>query len=203
MLNECLLISCLCGHLNVAHWLLCNTLADFKYEDILGSTPLTIACNQGHWNIVKCFVNTKHLDLSQSNTWAYLLAIADRKIPVYSISFIIESSTLEQRNAALIDCCEKGVLNVADLLVSKAGADVNCRIYASGKTTLSVACNNRHWHIVKYIISTPTFDPSKHEIDYILFEAILCSGSTEEFKYLSAFVTEWELDCLLYEACKF
>ena len=202
ILSECLLTSCLCGHVNVVHWLLCNTLADFKYEDILGFTPFTIACNQGHWDIVKCFVDTKRLDLSQANTWVYLLATAGRNIPEIAIYYIIQFSSVEQRNAALINSCEEGNLNVAELLVSKAGADINCRKYSWGMSTLRAACSNRNWHIVNYLISTPTFDPTKHEIDDILFDA-LCFSSIEGFKYLAVFVTESVLNELLYDACKF
>ena len=202
LLNECLLTSCLYGHVSCVQWLLSSTSADYQYEDKEGQKPLTAACNQGHWDVVKYFVETKLLNLSQSETWAYLLSLAGKSIPEISICVLIEFSSLEQRNAALIDACDKGSLSVAELLVVKAGADVNCQKYSWGYTTLTAACHAHQLHMVNFIVNTPTFDHSKHDLYEILFDAMTHS-STGEFGYLAPFVTELQLNNLLYDASKF
>ena len=200
-LNECLLRSCFSGHINIVHWLLCNTQADYNCKDILGCTSLTISCNQGNWDIVKYFIDTKRLDLFKSSTWSNILSMVGQNILEISVRYIIEFSSLEQRNTALVDSCEKGDLNVTKLLVSKAGADVNFQKYLCGESTLSIACTYNKWHIVRYLISSPYFVPTKHDIDNILHNA-LRFGSAKEFKYLAVFVSESILSSLLFDACK-
>ena len=199
VINDCLLMSCHCGHVNLVCWLLCNTSADHKYTDNQGCTPFITACCQGHWDVVKYFVDTERINLSQSDTWVYLIANAGKHIPEISVSVLIEFSSLEQRKAALFDSCEKGHLNVVELLVVRAGVDVNCKKFSWGHTTLTAACGAGQWNIVDYIINTDSFDSTKHDMYEILLNATR-GDSTEEFKHLSKFATDLELNILLQNA---
>ena len=199
IINDCLIMSSHCGHVSLVHWILCNTSADYKYIDNQGCTPFIAACCQGQWDVVKYFVETIRINLSQSDSWVYLIAIAGKHIPEISVSVLIEFSSLEQRKAALFDSCEKGHLNVVELLVARAGVDVNCNKFSWGHTTLTAACGARQWNIVDYIINTESFDSSKHDIFEILLDATF-DDSIEEFKYLSKFVADFELNMLLYDA---
>ena len=199
IINDCLIMSSHCGHVSIVHWLLCNTSADYTYIDKQGCTPFIAACCQGHWDVVKYFVNTERINLSQSDTWMYLVANAGKHIPEISVSVLIEFSSLEQRKAALFDSCEKGHLNVVELLVVRAGVDVNCKKFSWGHTTLTAACGAGQWNIVDYIINTDSFDSTKHDMFEILLDATH-DNSTEEFKHLSKFVSDFELNLLLYDA---
>ena len=201
LVNMCLITSCLFGHLNLVRWLLDNTQAYYHYKDNFGNTSFTAACKQGHWDVVKYFIEVGFLDLSDSDTWANLLAVAGKEIPEVSISVIMEFSAMDQRNESLVQACRNGQLKLVELLVFKGGANVNIED-DWGYTPLTAAIEACNWDIVSYLVKTPTFVPDKHDISQILTEAVN-NDSTEEFERLAAFVKTSELNDFLYDACKY
>ena len=203
LLNECLLTSSLFGQVSVVQWLLKNTRASFQFADELGFTPLTAACNQGHWNVLNCFIEARCLDLSNSDTWAYMLSlIASKTIPEVSVRAAVNLCTSEQRNEALMHACMIGSAKLTEWLITETQADVNFMNNSCCDTPVTVACKACHWHIVSYLVNTPLFDPSNHGLAIILAEAA-SRDSTEEFDILALFVDEADLNDILYDASKY
>ena len=65
VLNESLLKACECNNLVIVKWLLENTTADINFSII--STPLTIACYHGHFEMVKYLVGRNNIDVNKTD----------------------------------------------------------------------------------------------------------------------------------------
>ena len=172
------------GSFNAVKWLLANTRASVNYDcsvsrssttffDLLFNvvdTPVTIACAQKHWNVVRLLVQHPRFDASHHDV-DKLLEKAVREEEIEGVRLLSVYCDQEDIDNALLASCLFDHLDICQWLVQHANADVNCRMDWTGDTPLIVACQEDNWNIVRFLVNCPQIDRDQHEICAYIFEA--------------------------------
>lgn len=117
-----LLTACTEGNVKVVKELIACHQALVNEQNEKGATPLFLACQYGHLEIVQLLIDNKaEIELAKHNGSTPLLA-----------------------------ACYNGHLSTAELLIHH-GAAVN-HMNNEGWSPLIYACNNRHWHLVELLL---------------------------------------------------
>ena len=134
-------------------------------------TSVSIACRRRHWEIVNCLIRSPTFDGNKHSCWRLLLAalLAEREEKVNI--FAQYCGDKEKINDALVIACKIGNLNIAQWLVVEREADVNKHSELHDeKTCLTVACEEWHWGIVKFLVQQPHIDRKEHKLCEYIFE---------------------------------
>ena len=189
-------------HLTVVRWLVEQAGADVNYvHNSQGDTPVVVACKVHQWAVVNYLVNTKTFNSSEHDFSGILIDITSNGCIDHFIllaPFADESDI----NDVLLVACEHGKLEIVSWLLTNTNADVNYFIehydrssvdstsdtdsdssFASDvlepwsqcyrHSAVSVACKGGHWNVVQYLIQSPKFDATGHEVKRLLLAAAL------------------------------
>ncbi len=135
--NNCLVLACKHGHLNIVEWTF--------FVDVICSfeQPIRIACGCGHLPVVKYLV-TETTSSHTKNFYALPQACAHGRLDV--VKYLVSVGARINENS-IFGACQNGHLNVVEYLFSFGIDDWKIRLDA-----LSWACKKNHMHIVKYLV---------------------------------------------------
>lgn len=154
-INEKLFVACRNGNLAEAKEAIYFG-ADLKAIDSINYTPLMLACNGGHLEIVKYLVLTKGVDVNQKNEGngsALMLAVLKNHEGIVEVLLGAGAQVNIQNksgNTPVFAAAYNGYDRILVLLI-KYGADVNLRNYI-GTTPIIEAVNRKNIVIVDILI---------------------------------------------------
>ena len=99
-----------------------------------GGTPLYVACQIGHLDVVRMLLSTEGIEPNRAEE-------EDGSTPLYI-------------------ACEKGHLDVVRMLLSTEGIDPD-RAEENGATPLFIACQMGHLDVVRMLLSVDGIDPNR------------------------------------------
>ena len=125
-----------------------------------GATPLYVACQNGHVEVVECLVQVGGLDVNQARTdyGATPLFVACQNGHFEVVERLVRVGGLDVNQARtwgetpLYVACQNGHLEVVERLVQVGGLDANQARTDDGATPLYVACANGHVQVVERLL---------------------------------------------------
>ena len=168
MEEEKLWFSCSEGDIEDVINLLQNPQINTNWQDSQYSrTPFWIACEKGHIEIVKLFLNDKRVDINQANK--------DGATPFFI-------------------ACYDGQIKIVKLLLSDERVDIN-KVDSTGQTPFWTACQNEDIEIVKLLLNDKRVDINKVDnFEMSPFYIACLYGYIEIVKYLLAFRREIDIN---------
>ena len=173
------------GRLNIVNYLLERGANVNAATTNTNSTPISVACSNGHFEIVKCLVTHKS-DAEIPNYYGLTcLMIACRQGHLEIAQYLIDSAGVNVHTKCTVDdttmtalheCAKSGSLEIMKLLLDRGEAEEINVFDSSYATTplLLTASIARHAHIVKYLISRNDLPISQAE----KIEALELLGAT-------------------------
>ena len=120
-------------------------------------TPLNLACEKGHVDVVNALLSTDGIDINQSKSGGSTplhIACLYGHLNVVNALLRIDGIDLNQSNVnretPLYIACEEGYLDVVNALISMDGIDIN-QANISGMTPLAIAEEEENYEIVKLL----------------------------------------------------
>ncbi|KAK4503280.1 hypothetical protein PRZ48_006708 [Zasmidium cellare] len=142
---------------------------DCNFTDPYGKTPLFIAIERGHSNVVEIFLRTANVDLGRRDNrgWTPLRCATHQKdllrmLVSHPTTDINE--TFEDGSTVLFEAALRGYHHVVESLLSRPDIDVNHESGQYGLTALLVAAYKGHKDVAQLLISHPEIDVNKSEI---------------------------------------
>jgi ankyrin repeat protein len=136
----------------------------YYYEN---TTPLYVACQNGHVEIVKELLKVSRIDINKKNkAGEAALTSACAKGYVDIVKELLKEPKIDVniKNSSggtpLIFACQNGDIEIAKELLKNSQLDVNC-MNESGGTALILACQNGDIDIVKELLNNSKIDVNK------------------------------------------
>ena len=136
------------GHGNLARWLTTHGLGDYnERNDTTGLTPVNEAELNGHMNIRDMFLEMRNADEENEAHYSTFFS-AVQECRTMDVMNLLNDTEMDldvdcafpEGDKALHVACSCGCFEMAELLVSRHGADVDARNRFTGLTPLHVAC---------------------------------------------------------------
>ncbi|XP_063446547.1 ankyrin-1-like [Mytilus trossulus] len=150
-----LLQCCFKGDIELVKWCLHHCLSNVNLCRIGGASPLFMACQEGHTDVVLLLINNKaDVDIC-NNKVVSPLNIACQKGHTDVVKTLIHNSADinkcgESGTSPLFMACQRGLTEVVQTLINKK-ADIN-ECIATGASPLFVACQQGHADVVQMLI---------------------------------------------------
>ncbi|RKK73949.1 hypothetical protein BFJ68_g18190, partial [Fusarium oxysporum] len=171
--------------------------ADITTTNNYGWTPLHVASNNGHAEVVKMFLEKgANVMTANDDGWTPLLsASAEGHVDV--VKFLFETSPLHSTETDSLGCTalflasRNGRLPVVQYLLSTGRFDPDIKNYY-GSTALSAAVANGHYEVVELLISTGVSTQAQFHVGRSLVWWASYAGKPEMIKLLSCHVESSE-----------
>jgi ankyrin repeat protein len=153
------------GNGNLARWLITNGLGDFKLKsDVLGVSPMDEARLNSHENVYNMFLEMQEAeDEVQSRHADFFSCVQEGRVfdavEALEVDGVDVDSVLAGGNTALHIACSTGCFEMAEVLVSRYGAEVDTPHIGTGMTPLHVACVHNNDLLVQWLVQRGGANP--------------------------------------------
>ena len=151
-----------------------NPSIDVNQADSVGSTPLSVAAENGELEIVKFLLTVPDIDVNKADnheTTPLYYAAEHSELEIVRLLLTVPGIDVNKATTggetplyAAADDTRRGDTNIVRLLLTVPGIDVNKATIKNGETPLYAAASRDHPKIVKLLLTVPGIDINKATI---------------------------------------